>query len=90
MEIRTNPKDQKLFDPNDVHVLAYGEVTWTDDFGPDGALQKIEIPFTYNDRAKTIRPTHIVIVSTASKYGDYSSGARGSLMYLDDFELVYE
>lgn len=90
VEIRTNPKDQKLFDPNDVHVLAYGEVTWTDDFGPDGALQKIEIPFTYNDRAKTIRPTHIVIVSTASKYGDYFSGARGSLMYLDDFELVYE
>lgn len=90
IEIRTNPNNRKLFNPDDVHVLAYGEVTWTDDFGPDGQLQKVEIPFTYNDRAKTVRPTHIVIVSTASKYGDYFSGANGSVLYLDDFELVYE
>ena len=65
-------------------------MTWTDDFGPDGALQKVEIPFTYNERAKTVRPLYLVIVSTASKYGDYFSGAPGSLLYLDDFELIYE
>lgn len=90
IEIRTNPKDQKLFDPNDTHVLAYGQVTWTDNFGPDGALQQLEIPFTYNERAKTKRPTHLVIVASASKYGDYFSGSAGSVMYLDDFELIYE
>ena len=90
IEIRTNPENRKLFDPDDVHVLAYGQVTWKDAFGPDGQLQKLEIPFVYNDRAKTKRPTHLVIVASASKYGDYFSGAAGSVMYLDDFELVYE
>lgn len=90
VEIRTKSSDQKLFDPNDSHVLAYGEVTWTDDFGPDGALEKVEIPFTYRERAKTVRPLYLVIVSTASKYGDYFSGSAGSLLYLDDFELIYE
>lgn len=90
IEIRTNPDDQKLFDPDDPHVLAYGQVTWKENFGPDGQLQMVEIPFVYNDRANTKRPTHLVIVASASKYGDYFSGSAGSVMYLDDFELVYE
>lgn len=90
IEIRTNPNDRKLFDPEDPHVLAYGQVTWKDAFGPDGQLEKLEIPFVYNERANSKRPTHLVIVASASKYGDYFSGAAGSVMYLDDFELVYE
>lgn len=91
VEIRTNPKDRKLFDAvNDECVLAYGQVSWTEAFGPDGQLQKLEIPFTYNDRAKTRKPLYVVMVASASKYGDYFSGAAGSVMYLDDIELVYE
>lgn len=49
----------------------------------------IEIPFEYKDIAKTKRPTHIVIVASASKFGDYFCGSSKSVMYLDDFELVY-
>ncbi len=90
VEIRTNPANRKLFNPDDEQVLAYGQVTWTEAFGPDGALQLVDIPFTYNERAKTKRPTHLVIVASASKYGDYFSGSSSSVMYLDDFELIYE
>ena len=90
VEIRTNPKDRKLFESNDPVVLAYGQVTWTGNFGPDGQLQEIEIPLEYNDRAKKTKPTHLVIVCSASKYGDYFSGSKSSVMYLDDFELIYE
>lgn len=90
VEIRTKSSDLKVFNANDPVVLAYGQVTWTDDFGPDGALQEIEIPITYYDRAKTAAAKYLVIVVSASKYGDYFSGASGSVMYLDDFELVYE
>jgi len=91
VEIRTNPKNRKLFDAeNDETVLAYGQVTWTEAFGPDGQLQKIDIPFVYNDRAKTKKPKYLIMVASASKYGDYFSGAKGSVMYLDDVELVYE
>ena len=90
IEIRTNPKSRKLFNKDDAEVLAYGQVTWTEAFGADGSLEMVEIPLEYNDRAKTSKPTHLVIVCSASKYGDYFSGAAGSVMYLDDFELVYE
>ena len=89
IEIRTNPNNRKLFSKDDSEVLAYGQVTWTEAFGPDGALQEVEIPIEYNDRAKTTKPTHLIIVVSASKYGDYFSGSEGSVMYLDDFELVY-
>lgn len=90
VEIRTNPENRKLFDPEDVHVLAYGQVTWTEAFGPDGQLEQLDIPFVYNDRARTTRPTHLVIVASASKFGDYFAGSSNSVMYLDDFELIYE
>ena len=90
VEIRTNPSNRKLFESNDPVVLAYGQVTWTGNFGPDGQLQEIEIPLEYNDRAKKTKPTHLVIVCSASKYGDYFSGSKNSVMYLDDFELIYE
>jgi hypothetical protein len=89
-EIRTNPDNRKLFDKNDPQVLAYGQVTWKEAFGPDGELQMVEIPIEYNDRAKTEAPTHLVIVCSASKFGDYFCGSESSVMYLDDFELVYE
>lgn len=90
IDIRTNPKNQKLFTPDDPHVLGYGQVTWKENFGPDGALQMVEIPIEYFERAKTTKATHLVITCCASKFGDYFAGGDGSLLYLDDFELVYE
>lgn len=90
VEIRTNPKDRKLFNVDDEQVLAYGQVTWKEAFGPDGQLQMIEIPIEYKANARTTRPTHLIITCCASKFGDFFSGAEGSVMYLDDFELVYE
>lgn len=89
VEIRTNPNNRKLFTQDDPAVLAYGQVTWTGNFGPDGALEELEIPLEYKEAARTTKATHLVIVCSASKYGDYFSGAAGSKMYLDDFELVY-
>ncbi len=90
VEIRTKPANRKVFNPDEDCVLAYGEKTFTTNFGPDGQLEAVEIPITYNDRAKTNRPLYLIIVVAASKYGDYYCGADGSVFYLDDFELIYE
>ena len=40
-------------------------------------------------RSLTRKPTHIIIVLSSSKHGDYFTGGNGSLLYLDDLELVY-
>lgn len=89
VEVRTNPKNQKLWNTNDACVLAYGEKVFTENFGPDGQLQELVIPLDYKEAAKTRKPLYLVIVCTASYYGDYFDGGEGSTMYVDDFELVY-
>ncbi|MDE5795206.1 MAG: PCMD domain-containing protein [Muribaculaceae bacterium] len=101
IEIRTNPSNRNLFPSGPTNedgkahedyskVVAYGEVTWDKAFGADGSLEAVEIPFIYTDRAKTLKPKYLVIVASASKFGDFFCGSATSVMYLDDFELVYE
>ncbi|MDE6294769.1 MAG: PCMD domain-containing protein, partial [Muribaculaceae bacterium] len=101
IEIRTNPSNRKLFpaaatneDGNPAEdydkVVAYGQVTWDSAFGPDNGLATVDIPFVYTSRAKTQKPLYLVIVASASKFGDYFCGSSSSVMYLDDFELIYE
>ena len=83
-------KAAKLFNKDDACILAYGERTFDTAFGPDGALEQVDIPFEYYEKAKTTGAKYLIIVCSASKFGDYFSGGPGSVMYLDDFELVYE
>jgi hypothetical protein len=38
----------------------------------------------------TMKDMYIILVASSSKYGDYFTGGDGSVMYIDDFELVYD
>lgn len=85
LEIRTRPSERQLFNPSDSHVIAYGELikgetvsSWTQ--------ADIELKYRYNNRT----PKYILVVATASKYGDYFTGGEGSKLWLDNFELIYE
>ncbi len=89
IEIQTK-KAAKLFNPEDKEVLAYGQATLEENYGADGQLKELIIPIEYFERSNGVLPTHLVIVCSASIYGDYFSGGEGSTMYLDDFELIYE
>lgn len=89
VEIRTKKSTQKLWNTDDPCVLAYGEKIFSENYGPDGGLQELVIPLDYKAAAKTTKPLYLVIVCTASYYGDYFDGGEGSCMYVDDFELVY-
>ncbi|MCC8094857.1 MAG: PCMD domain-containing protein [Tannerellaceae bacterium] len=73
-----------LFDKNDENIIAYGEFIKPE--STDG-LEEFEVELEYN--SLTRKPTHIIIVCSASKYGDYFTGSTGSTLWLDDFELVY-
>lgn len=84
-EIRTNPKNRQLFDKNDPHVIAYGEVKYgysVENFTP------FEIELDY--RATNRIPKYILIVCTASKYGDYFTGGAGSILFVDNFSLEWD
>ncbi len=90
VQVRTKDKST-LFNGDADYIIAYGQVTWAgENFGSDGQLNLLEIPLEYKERANTQLPTHLVIVAAASKFGDYFSGSTSSVMYVDDFELIYE
>ena len=46
----------------------------------------LELEYRDTDRI----PTYIVVVASASKYGDYFTGGDGSVLFLDDFTLEYD
>lgn len=84
-EIRNDPKNRQLFDPEDDGIIAYGEYTSSE---PVSTYKQLEIPLEY--RATNRTPKYIIVVASSSKYGDYYIGGVGSKLWLDEMELVYE
>lgn len=84
-EIKNDPKNRKLFDPQDSNIIAYGEFTSNQ---TTSSYKQIEIPLEYRYTNRT--PKYIIIVASSSKYGDYYIGGVGSKLWLDEMELVYE
>jgi hypothetical protein len=69
---------------NDQNIIAHGAIASDN---TDTGYVKFTIPLVYrNNRI----PKYIVIVGAASKLGDYFTGAVGSVLLLDEFELVYD
>lgn len=84
--IRTKPgKDQNLFSPDDPRVIAYGQFTkgstvnnWTSE------------TITLDYKNTELAPTHILVVASSSKYGDFFTGGVGSTLVVDNMKLIYE
>ena len=69
----------------DSRVVAYGQMTRNT--SSNGAWQEFNIPLEYHSLTK--KPTHMIIVCSASKWGDYFYGSDSSVLYLDDFSFEY-
>ncbi len=74
-----------FFTPENAGIIAYGEAIYTK---PVNEWEEFEIPLVYRDFDRT--PTHIIIVATGSRFGDYFVGSTGTTMWVDDFELLYD
>ena len=72
---------------NNPHIIAYGSITDEEAKGT-GNWQKFTIDLKYRDLTRV--PKYIIVVASASKFGDYFTGSGQSVMYVDDFELVYD
>lgn len=84
-EIRTNPNNRNLFNPDADYVVAYGKM----ECGVDvNSYEQFEFDMEYKSTSRV--PKFILITASASKYGDYFTGGNGSVLYLDDLELLYD
>lgn len=82
-----NKNEEQYIDyANDPAIIAYGELPSGIATSGDNYVE-FNIPLIYRDLIT--KPTHIIIVCSASKYGDYMTGSTSSVMYIDDLELIY-
>ena len=92
-QFRINTKESTFVDvENDPNIIAYGKLESNVNTSTKDNLVNGYEPFTIklDYRDLTRKPTMIVIVAAASKYGDYFTGGIGSTLYLDEFSFVYD
>lgn len=73
-----------FFNPKGEDVIGYGEHIFKESVGE---WTQLTIPIEYVATDK--KPSHIIVVCSASRWGDYFTGSTQSVMWVDDFELVY-
>jgi hypothetical protein len=66
-------------------IIAFAELI--DGEGTNGEYKEFKLDLEYRDLNR--KPKHIVVVASSCKYGDYFTGSTKSLLYIDEFELVY-
>ncbi len=74
-----------FFDPTSKDVIGYGELIFAESVDE---WTQIDIPINYS--TTSVVPTHIMVVASSSRYGDYFTGSTQSEMFIDDFELLYD
>ena len=80
-----NTKDESTyFNKEGKNVIGVGEMIFTE--STDGWIE-FTLPLDYRTTSEV--PTHMIIICTGSRFGDYFTGSTQSLMLVDDFELIY-
>lgn len=85
VEVYTKYSERKLFDKADPHVIAYAEFYSGETIAE---YQEVELKLDYRSTSRV--PKHILVVCSASKYGDYFTGGEGATLWVDDFSLEYD
>ena len=84
-----NTQTSTFFDfENDDNIIAYGELPDAEAVSTNNEWKEFNVELKYKD----ITPQteyYLIIVCSSSKYGDYFTGSTGSIMYIDDLELLY-
>ena len=83
--IRTRPSERHLIDLHDPNIIAYAQMTKGEDV-TDWTHETLTLNYRYTDR----QPKWVVVVASASKFGDFFTGGETSLLNVDNFRLIYE
>ena len=84
-EIRTNPKNRNLFDPEADYVVAYAR------FQSGKSIENytpFEVELEYRSTSRV--PKYIIMAASASKYGDFFTGGNGAVLYVTDLKFDWD
>jgi hypothetical protein len=83
---RVNTNEKKFVDlDNDPGIIALGQLNSSE---ASSKYIDFTLPIVYRDGSRI--PKYIVIAAASSRYGDYFTGGRGSVLHIDEFEFVYD
>lgn len=85
VEVRTDPKNRKVFDVNDPHIIAYNKLATSQQ---ESEYIPFEIELEYRSTSRV--PKYLIIIATGSQYGDYFTGSTKSTLYVDEFSLEWD
>ena len=85
VEVRTDPKNRKVFDENDPHIIAFKKIVTSKE---ESSYIPFELELDYRSTSRV--PNYIIITATASQYGDYFTGSTKSTLYVDEFSLEWD
>lgn len=71
--------------PSSPVVIGYGEFA-----SEQNATEYTEFKFNINYNRTDVKPTHIVLVATSSRWGGDFCGGNGSELFVDEFEFLWE
>ena len=85
-QFRINTSNKEFVDlDNDPGIIALGQHNSSN---ADAGYVKFTLPLVYRDATRI--PNFLVIAAASSRYGDYFTGGVGSVLYVDEFELIYD
>ncbi len=70
---------------NDPGIIAFGQLNTSEE---SSEYVKFMLPLVYRDGERM--PSYIIIAGASSRYGDYFTGGLGSVLLIDEFELIYD
>ncbi len=73
-----------FFNPKGENVIAYGRYIASESIDE---WTRVEIPLEYLSTSRV--PTHIIVSCAASMLGDYFTGSKDSILWVDDLKLEY-
>ena len=84
-QFHINTSKSQFLEDDDPSIIANGNLYSQEN---DSAYKSFVIPITYRDTNR--KPTFIAMACAASRYGDYFTGGVGSVLLVDEFELIYD
>ncbi len=84
-QFHINTSKSQFLEDDDPSIIANGNLYSQEN---DSAYKSFVIPITYRDTNR--KPTFIAMACAASRYGDYFTGGVGSVLKVDEFELIYD
>ncbi|MCC8199381.1 MAG: PCMD domain-containing protein [Tannerellaceae bacterium] len=86
---RVNTQTGTFVDFSVESCIGYGELSIEEASKNNmSEYSKFEIDINYRNYIR--KPKYVLIVASASKYGDYFTGGVGSTLYIDEFELSFD